>query len=285
MNIRILEEGDEARLERFLQEHADSSMILRSNLRLAGVVDHGARHQATYAAAVRGESVIGVVAHYWNGNLIPQAPIELMPQLAAAALEASGRELKALVGASDQVVAAVEGLGLGTFDKQLDSEEGLYALQLRSLRRPGVLDDTHVAARKVLPEDRAFLVDWFSAYSIETLGAHEGRELRDESEQRFEQHLQERLGCLLLHGGRPVSFSSFNAQLPDAVQVGGVFTPPAERCRGFARGAVAHSLLEARARGVERAVLFTDDGDIPAIRAYQALGFQRVGEFRITILA
>ena len=35
--------------------------------------------------------------------------------------------------------------------------------------------------------------------------------------------------------GVPVSYSAFNARLPDAVQVGGVFTPRDLRGRGYAR--------------------------------------------------
>jgi predicted GNAT family acetyltransferase len=63
------------------------------------------------------------------------------------------------------------------------------------------------------------------------------------------------------------------------VQVGGVWTPPARRGRGYARAAVAGSLLDARARGVTRGVLFTAQENRPAQRAYEALGFQVVGDY------
>jgi predicted GNAT family acetyltransferase len=79
--------------------------------------------------------------------------------------------------------------------------------------------------------------------------------------------------------GRPVAFTGFNAALPDVVQVGGVYTPPFGRARGFARAAVAGSLLHARDRGAVRAVLFTDVDNAPAQRAYRALGFEPVGDW------
>ena len=75
----------------------------------------------------------------------------------------------------------------------------------------------------------------------------------------------------------PVSYSAFNASLPEIVQVGGVWTPPEQRGRGYARAVVAGSLLDARAERVVRAVLFTENP--AARRAYEALGFQRVGEY------
>jgi predicted GNAT family acetyltransferase len=47
---------------------------------------------------------------------------------------------------------------------------------------------------------------------------------------------------------------------------------------------VAGSLLAARAQGARRAVLFTDDDNLPAQRAYIALGFERVGDYGLVIL-
>jgi len=64
--------------------------------------------------------------------------------------------------------------------------------------------------------------------------------------------------------------------------VGGVWTPKALRGRGYARCAVAGSLLLARAEGARRAILFTNTGQ--AARAYEALGFTRIGEYGLLVL-
>jgi predicted GNAT family acetyltransferase len=47
---------------------------------------------------------------------------------------------------------------------------------------------------------------------------------------------------------------------------------------------VAASLLEARKESAEKAVLFTAESNLPAQKAYAALGFQRVGTYRLTFL-
>jgi predicted GNAT family acetyltransferase len=60
--------------------------------------------------------------------------------------------------------------------------------------------------------------------------------------------------------------------LPDVVQVGGVYTPPALRGKGHARLALALHLAEARGKGVGRAILYAFSE--PAARAYRAIGFQ-----------
>jgi predicted GNAT family acetyltransferase len=84
---------------------------------------------------------------------------------------------------------------------------------------------------------------------------------------------------LLEQDGWPVASTGFNARLPDVVQIGGVYTPPALRGRGYARAAVAGSLLAVRETGVRRAVLFTGTDNEPARRTYLALGFRVVGDF------
>ena len=79
--------------------------------------------------------------------------------------------------------------------------------------------------------------------------------------------------------------SAFNAALPDMVQIGGVYTPPALRGHGYGRAVVAGSLLEARADGVERSILFTAAGNAPAQRAYRALGYRVVGRYGVVVFA
>jgi predicted GNAT family acetyltransferase len=76
--------------------------------------------------------------------------------------------------------------------------------------------------------------------------------------------------------------SAFNAALPDIVQLGGIYTPPALRGRGFAKIAVAASLAAARDRGVSRAVLFTNNPS--AVRTYEAVGFRRTGDYSLVLL-
>jgi len=44
-----------------------------------------------------------------------------------------------------------------------------------------------------------------------------------------------------------------------SVQLGGIFTPPEHRGHGYARAAVAASLIAASQRGAFRAVLFTSN--------------------------
>ena len=61
--------------------------------------------------------------------------------------------------------------------------------------------------------------------------------------------------------------------------IGGVYTPPDLRGRGYARTAVAMHLNEAQGWGIKRAVLSA--ANVAALKAYAAIGFTQVGEFMI----
>ena len=53
---------------------------------------------------------------------------------------------------------------------------------------------------------------------------------------------------------------------------------------GLARSVVAGSLLDAKAGGVVEATLFTEMDNIPAQKAYESLGFERIGDYGMVVL-
>ena len=101
--------------------------------------------------------------------------------------------------------------------------------------------------------------------------------------QAIEGHITRGEAFLLEVDGTPVSLCTHNARVRDYVQIGGVWTPPELRGRGYARRVVAGALRVAKREGVTRAVLFTENP--AARRSYEALGFRRVGEFGVIVLA
>src|SRR5262245_46132425 len=127
--IRILQPHDQEALETFLRPRVESSMFLIGNLRAAGLHDTGRPYEGTYAAAFDGGAIVAVVAHYWNGNLILQTPVYVV-ELLRAAVAASARSIKGLLGPDDQVSVAKAGLRIDAAQIQLDDTERLYTLAL-----------------------------------------------------------------------------------------------------------------------------------------------------------
>ncbi len=280
MTIRLLGPNDDAALEAFLGQHRDSSMILRSNVRLSGLVYRQAAFHAQYLAAFQGEEIVSVIGHAWNGMLLVQTP-EQVVELARGVVALSGRKVTGLLGPRTQVAAARDALGLNDAPLQSQSDETLYGLDLANLIEPKV--DEAVVLRPLQPEDRETISDWRIAYNVETLGGKDTPEARASSAGWFEWLLADGSARVATKGNVLLSFSAFNASLPDMVQLGGIFTPPALRGRHYARAAIAASLVAARDRGVQRAVLFAENEH--AIRCYESLGFEKVGEFGLVLFA
>jgi RimJ/RimL family protein N-acetyltransferase len=282
--IRILRPGDEEALEAFLLPRFDSSMFLVSNLRTAGLRDSGRRFEGTYAAAFDGDTLLGVVAHYWNQYLIVQAPAHVVA-LARAAAAASWRPVRGLIGPLDQVAALIDALALEPTHMQADDAEYLYSLSLDALIEPEDLRLGRVRGRRIERSDLERTIDWRVAYSGEELGDADTPDFRDGIRASVEASLEAGDFWVLEDAaGTPLAQSGFNAETGEAVQIGGVWTPPALRGRGYGRAVVAASLRDARAEGKTRAILFTGVRNIPAQKAYLALGFRHIGDYRIVVL-
>jgi len=280
MHLRVLAPSDGPLLEAFLASHRDSSMFLRANARRAGLEYRGAPFEASYAAAFRGDEIVGVAAHCWNGMMLMQAPVGA-GELARACAAWSGRAVTGLSGPLEQVRRVRSALGLDAHAAALEGEEGLYALDLPALVVPSALHDGTIVCRPPLPEEHATLCAWRLAYDIEILGATDSPEHRERSAAFLDAQIVDGNAWVAVRDGILVSLSAFNATLPDIVQLGGIYTPPGFRGRGFARVAVAASLIVARERGASRAVLFTNNPS--AVRTYEALGFGRVGDYSLVL--
>jgi uncharacterized protein len=276
-SLRDLGTADEAELEEFLRLRADRAMFLRSNLRKAGILYRGQPFEGLYVAAIEGGRIAGVAGHFWNGILLLLAERHA-EALAVAARDRSGRAIAGIIGPLDEVKRARIALSMDQAVSQKEGDEGLYTLDLPDLKVPPALGEGSVICRPAFDRDVPLLADWHYAYSQEALKAPAGEALRAHCREVIE-----RLGLdrqfVLTDRDQPVAYSAFNAALPDIVQIGGVWTPPALRGRGYGRMVVAGSLLAARAKGAGRAVLFTDNANLAARCAYAALGFRRVGDW------
>lgn len=282
--IKILQPGDESTLEDFLLPRLDFSMFLIGNMRAAGLTDTGQIYTGTYAAAFEAGKITGVVAHYWNQNLLFQAPQKHLNALWRAAIKASQRPIKGLVGPVDQVRYVQQSLNIDEANIQLGETEKLYSLRLADFSVPNALSSGQVQGRRIEPHDLERVTAWRVGYCLETLEEKDSPQLRDDCRAAIKRSIKEQNTWILEAQNKPVACSSFNTRLKEAVQIGGVWTPPELRRRGYGRCAVAASLLDARAEGVEKAILFTPQSNIAAQKAYTALGFQYIGDYCIVLL-
>lgn len=284
MTIVRLNNSHKTELLAFLEPHAHSSMFLLSNIERVGLEYTGEIYSGEYWSS-RDETgaIQGIIAHFWNGNVMVQAPDNAALQAMAEHFrKAVERPIIGFMGDNLQVQALVEALKLQNAKYTTNRSEGLYLLHLDEL---GIPDQVSAPAFQVKPAKdivTELLFDWLKAYELEAFG-------RSESE-AHDAHITARVDLVksgdvtwvLERDGVPVALSGFNATLPKIVQVGPVWTPPEHRNNGYARILVAKTLEATRQTGTEHSVLFTDNP--AAAKAYQAIGYKRMGDFRLAFL-
>lgn len=285
---RPIEESDFSQVQAYFALRGDTTMVLQSNLAEAGLRDRGQVKQGTYVGGFLNGKVVSLAAHYWNGRVafdavgqgaLPPALIEL----ARLCLTLSGRGLLGFMGPDDALDGIRGAFWPHTGLPVLDTHEVLYALDLDQLKAPKSLSTREVAVRMPRAADREIIVDFRMQYLIEIAGFEPGPGLQESAQQFVD--LANGRQWLLESQGQIVAYCAFVAAVSRRIQVGGVFTPPAFRSRGFARSVVAGALRAAADNGTRRAVLFTDSGNTPARRAYESLGFCEIGGYGQFLLA
>lgn len=280
MSIRLLTPEDQPQLDAFLRDHVAETMILRANLAHGGIIDGSQPYQGRYAAAFENGRIAGVAARYWQGMVVVFAPDHAA---ALAVMVGDGRSIAGILGPWQQALDAQEALGVDDTQRTLRSREILMTLPLAGLRQPAALPHQQLSARRAGPADLDLLTEWRIAFTEETLGATPSQTLAQHCRAEVERWVSAGDQYLLFDGDRPVSGCCFNARLPDAVQIGNVWTPPEWRSRCYGRSVVAAALADASTAGATLAVLFTDIENAAARTAYLALGFTAVGDYAILL--
>jgi len=83
--------------------------------------------------------------------------------------------------------------------------------------------------------------------------------------------------CGVFEEGQLVSYAGSFIQLPQIWLIGGVYTDPEHRNRGYATLATS-AITEEALKMAEAAALFARSDNHPAIRTYEKIGYRKIGE-------
>ncbi len=275
--IREAGPSDRALVEALLIRQIDGAMFPLSNLRTHGLGDGGFvsdHNHATRVWFVGGDSLVALTR---GGMLMPLLAGD--PDLSPIRAALSGLIATGAIGPVASVRPMLAALDLADRPALKDADEPGFGLDLANLRVPNLPGAALVPATATL---RPQLIDWRTAYHGEALGTP-AADAAARAATDIDGDIARGSHRVLMLDGKPVAMTGFNAALPEIVQIGGVYTPPALRGQGYARLAVALHLAEARAEGVTRAVLFA--ASPAAARAYRALGFQPTFPVSLVLLA
>jgi predicted GNAT family acetyltransferase len=228
------------------------------------------------AAAVQGSDVVGVALMTPpRAVVLSQCKTDAATALAQDVL-AFRRGTSGVNGplpASHEFAEAWQALTGEAFDQQLS--ERCYKLE--HLRPPsGVSGSTRLAAEK----DAELVTDWRMAFTAEAVPFDAAS--RDEIREYVLRQLnapRTRVGTVLWEdGGRPVSMATYGGATPNAMRIGGVYTPSERRGRGYASACTAAACQEILTLGKSFVTLYTDLANATTNHIYQEIGFQPVGD-------
>lgn len=278
--IRVLGAADQPRVVEWLLGHLESSVILLSNLERAGIVYEGKRYQATYVGRFDTSGALtALAAHSWNGWLTLQGDAGI-EQTAALALESSGRPLGGLIGPGQLVSRVQQASGRAAVH---ESREILFSVELSALQVPALLERDDVEVGPPSADLLELLTSWRVEYVVEALSATRSPQVEERARENVVAGRDEGTLWILKVGGEVVSMTSTTAAGAGAVQIGGVYTPPSLRGRGYARCVVAGCLLAQRARGARLSTLFTGVENPDAQRVYRSLGYREIGDYGLVV--
>jgi len=125
-------------------------------------------------------------------------------------------------------------------------------------------------ARVAGPDDSDVLVDWYDAFAREADTPAAG------SDSAVADRLSHSGLTLWEVAGQPVAMAGVTRTVAGVTRVGPVYTPPAERRRGYGAAVTAAVTRAAQAAGATDVVLFTDLANPTSNGIYQRLGYRPV---------
>lgn len=259
--------ADRPAIAEFLADHQTIAMFPSANLRDHGM-DGDHPNAMTFWVQRQDGAVTDVLGLTNSGAVLPvfssrDVPVQMLV----------GRPIQGIIGQAGPVAKIQAALGLP--DATLNRAEPQFELALDDLQMP---DIAGYRLAPVATMDRALMVAWRTQYGIDAL-ALQPAEAAIQAASAVERMIAKGNHVVLMQNGTPVAMTGFTTVFPDAVMIGGVFTHKYLRGRGYAGRAVAMHLAQARAQGVQRAVLSA--ANVAAAKAYANIGFRQVGEFMI----
>lgn len=279
LHTRILVPTDRPALERHLASTADTALLMMSNLAQAGFDDDGLPYQGTYVGAFDGETLVGCLGHFSNGNVLVQSELGIGNMLGHV-VSLGKRKVAGVLGPLAQVEESLAILRPRLGLPRIAEFELLFAVDRQHLALPSSLASGDISCRRASDADRAMLHGW----RRDAL-RHDGR-LREgdtETATRADAEIDELLATgrvwLAESDDKPVSMATIIGLAGDRAMIGGVWTPEEERNQGYARSVVAGALDALGREGVVRGVLFTGRANQAAQAAYKAIGFEQIGRY------
>jgi hypothetical protein len=171
MKIRLLKSQDSKVLEEYLAPHKAECMFICSNLKAAGIDYKGADFEGEYFGSFNtNDQLQGVIVHYWNGNLMLHAKDQgVLEKLILYFKKNISRPIAGILGPNLQAEHVINKLGLSQSDYGINSNEGLYEINLEALNNLNMQSNMKVVPAQDVP--KSILIEWMKSYGVKSIHA------------------------------------------------------------------------------------------------------------------
>ena len=259
----------------FLRKHEDFSLFLLGNLEAHGHKLTSAPNSGNFKLIRHGGKIVAVFCLTRRGNLLVQSEI-------------SDRRLsEKILTASQEEQLPILGL-LGPWDfcqslwnlfreKAIILNDSLVAKNILYTLDPSkqmVSDEPHV--RLLLSSDYP---QW-KRLRIEYLEGLPNDLSEEQNHELFLEKVNNKISWGYFLQGQLVAMADLNAKATDLGQVGGVYTIPNARKKGFARSVIRRLMTDAKnIHKIRKLIIFTGENNHPARRLYESLDVHPIGYY------
>jgi len=266
-----------------LNKYLASSLLLLTNLTTYGPKLTTASYSGNFKCLLKNDQVVAVFVLTRIGNLLVQTDrADDYAKTIVAECVQEPIQLQGVVGAWEivQSIWAIANQQLPSLAKKNCQKALLFRLSLDTISATSTVSKYDI--RSLTPTDYQQWALLNTAYLRE-----QHLNLKEAETAQYNRFLTDVANLSwsgLFIDNQLITIANFISHINNVGQLGGVYTSPNMRRHGFAKALIQHKLsVGKKTQQMQQVILFTKETNIPAIRLYQSLGFNQIGNFGITV--
>ncbi len=277
--IEAVDQSNESMMIDFLKKHEDYTLFLLGNYENYGLTLSESPYSGNYKVirSPDGE-IVGVFCLTKKGNLLIESTIrEPVFEMVLSSCREEQLPLKGVLGRWSLCKPFWDYLKAQKIieEETFISKETLYAVDLSTTPY-----EPHPNVRVLMQDD---FIQWKLLRLDYLLESGVPNDLSDDQLLKgFLSKVERKITWGFFLEGKLVSIADLNAKALDLGQVGGVYTVPAFRQKGYSKAAMQQLVLDSKKNhSIRKLVIFTGEDNFSAQKLYQSLGVSQIGHFAL----
>ena len=266
----------------FLEKRKETCLFLLGNLSEHGFNLNTHPNSGNYRLLKRNNEIVGVFSMTRRGNLLIQTDnMDNYSHEIYEVISIDKIQIKGIIGPwKDCILFKIYYETVDdNFKANLISKEWLYSLPLNTLENKNIVLKNNLSVQFLTQKNFEQWDELNHEYLKETDLLDE--EITSEERKRsFKEQVKRKNWWGVFLDKELVSIGAYNIKYKNIGQIGGVFTPPEKRRKGYSKLCMKQLIIDSRAvHQLNTLILFTNENNIAAQSLYKSLGFKQIGYF------